>query len=145
MFRTIRKGFLAADKRKKNTQTSNGKFITIRPPIHISAFPRLHFLHASSSSTRSVSKMDSSKVPVKLVKVTRVLGRTGTQASSIAYTFLRIGLRQMAMAHWRSEHRLKRRCYPSPRRVHGWYHSFHHSQRQGPRYGLRCLALESGD
>lgn len=48
----------------------------------ISHLPQLHTQPTHvDPSTRSVATMDSSKAPVKLVKVTRVLGRTGMRNS----------------------------------------------------------------
>lgn len=103
--------------------------ITFGPPRITT--PELNILlnfHLPPTSQTS-SKMDSAKVPVKLVKVTRVLGRTGTlpahrfhpsHPSSVHQTDLR--------------YRLPRRRDPGPRRIHGRHHPQHHPQRQGPWY-----------
>ncbi len=75
--------------------------------------------------------MDSSKVPVKLVKVTRVLGRTGKHIMDIIETR---GQFSLSEHQFLTLYRFSWRCYASQSRVYGRYHPKHHPKRQGTWY-----------
>jgi hypothetical protein len=91
---------------------------------------------AQHLSTAKPHIMDTAKAPVKLVKVTRVLGRTGTQNPTSRAQRMR-----NSSTMWCKGARLTRylyrfswRCHAMPRRVHGRPDPFDYPQRQGTRY-----------
>jgi hypothetical protein len=95
------------------------------------------YLWSQQKSFTSI-EMDAGKVPVKLVKVTRVLGRTGMNAL--------FSLRASRWLHVTDDSamlRVQRRCDAGACGVHGRYKPKHYSERQGTRYAPNHLERTS--
>lgn len=106
------------------------QFRSRKSTTHSFAHSQFHPSHlAVKKSFRAPNKvnMDAGKVPVKLVKVTRVLGRTGNAPTDRddLHRIVKLTMPFSRLARW---------CHTGQSRVHGRHEPKHHPKRQGTRY-----------